>query len=190
MCSPPRSSSSGVFVGGPLGSFTGRLAEVQSNDNASFLPSDAESTRVTEVQEGFQEQTVLPAIIIWESEDGLSAATQQAAVSDLEAIASLHGVVGQVSPPIPSEDGQALQAIVLLDPNLGEGLIDVVEQIRHSSRTRQAPRYTSRDRPASLRTSPMPSLGSTASCSSLPVWWYLSSCSSSIAAPCCLSSCS
>ena len=37
-----------LFVGGPLGSFTGRLAEVQSNDNASFLPSDAESTRVTE----------------------------------------------------------------------------------------------------------------------------------------------
>ena len=34
-----------------------------------------------------------------------------AAVSDLEAIASLQ-VVGQVSPPIPSEDGQALQAIV------------------------------------------------------------------------------
>ncbi len=119
-----------LFVGGPLGSFTGRLAEVQSNDNASFLPSDAESTRVTELQEGFQEQTVLPAIIIWESEDGLSAETQQAAVSDLEAIASLDGVVGQVSPPIPSEDGQALQAIVPLDPNLGEGLIDVVEEIR------------------------------------------------------------
>ena len=33
-----------LFVGGPLGSFAGRLAEVQKNDNAAFLPKSAEST--------------------------------------------------------------------------------------------------------------------------------------------------
>ena len=35
-----------IFVGGPLGSFAGRLAEVQEHDNAAFLPQTAESTHV------------------------------------------------------------------------------------------------------------------------------------------------
>jgi putative drug exporter of the RND superfamily len=119
-----------LFVGGPLGSFTGRLAEVQSNDNATFLPSDAESTRVAELQERFQEQATLPAIVVWENVDGIEASTQQAAAEDVQAIASIEGVVGEPTPPIPSEDGQALQSIVLLDADLGDGLVDVVEQMR------------------------------------------------------------
>ena len=35
-----------IVVGGPLGSFAGRLSEVQTNDNAAFLPQSAESTEV------------------------------------------------------------------------------------------------------------------------------------------------
>jgi RND superfamily putative drug exporter len=119
-----------LLVGGPLGSFTGRLSEVQSNDNATFLPTEAESTRVTDLQEDFLDQTSIPAIVIWENQDGLEPRTVQAAAEDLQAIAGLDGVVGEVSPPIPSPDGQALQAVVLLDADLGEGLVDVVEEMR------------------------------------------------------------
>ena len=31
-----------LFVGGPLGSFAGRLSEVQQNDNAAFLPESTD----------------------------------------------------------------------------------------------------------------------------------------------------
>ena len=37
-----------LAVGGPLGSFQGQLAGVAENDNAAFLPTIAESTKVNE----------------------------------------------------------------------------------------------------------------------------------------------
>ena len=49
-----------LFVGGPLGSFAGRLAEVQKNDNASFLPQSAESTGVLNEFLRFTGQESLP----------------------------------------------------------------------------------------------------------------------------------
>ena len=116
LCSPPRSSSSGSSSADRSARSPGGWPRSSPTTTPAFLPSDAESTRVTELQEGFQEQTTFSR----RSSSGRtttasSAETQQAASPDLEAIASLHGVIGQVSPPIPSEDGQALQAIVLLD---------------------------------------------------------------------------
>ena len=45
---------SGWACAGPLGSLGGRLSDVQENDSAAFLPDSAESTRVTELQRGFQ----------------------------------------------------------------------------------------------------------------------------------------
>ena len=35
-----------LFVGGPLGSFAGKLTAVQENENANFLPQSTESTLV------------------------------------------------------------------------------------------------------------------------------------------------
>ena len=57
-------------LAGPLGSFSGKLAQVSENDSAAFLPDSAESTRVTELQEGFRTERTLPVILLWESEDG------------------------------------------------------------------------------------------------------------------------
>lgn len=42
-----------LAVGGPLGSFQGQLASVAENDNAAFLPTTAESTKVNELQKRF-----------------------------------------------------------------------------------------------------------------------------------------
>ena len=44
-------------AGGPM---VGRLAEVQENDNANFLPENAESTRVNELASQFVDATALP----------------------------------------------------------------------------------------------------------------------------------
>src|SRR3954454_7474699 len=58
-------------LAGPLGSFSGKLAEVSENDSAAFLPDNAESTRVTELQAGFRTERTLPVILLWESDDGV-----------------------------------------------------------------------------------------------------------------------
>ncbi|MBA2388772.1 MAG: MMPL family transporter [Geodermatophilaceae bacterium] len=119
-----------LAVGGPLGSFQGQLAGVQENDNAAFLPSEAESTQVIELQRKFTDEEVLPAIVVYERLDGLSQGDQAAVAEDVAEFAELDGVLGEVSPPIPSEDGQALQVIVPIDANLGDEIAAVVEEVR------------------------------------------------------------
>ena len=54
-------------VGGPA---TGRLSEVQKNDNASFLPTEAESTAVLDKVSGFSDEEEVPLILVAEQRDG------------------------------------------------------------------------------------------------------------------------
>src|SRR5687768_4433358 len=61
-----------IFVGGPLGSFAGRLAEVQENDNAAFLPQTAESTQVLDAFLEFTGDESTPATAVFEREGGLT----------------------------------------------------------------------------------------------------------------------
>ncbi|MEW2357913.1 MMPL family transporter [Spirillospora sp. NPDC029432] len=122
-------------IGGALGPYAGKLGEVATNDQASFLPESAESTRVIDAQRPFQAEKALPAIVVWEARNGgtLPPGAQAAAT---RALASLNGsaeVAGQVSPALPSEDGRALQAVVPLRPDLGDGLEPAVEKIREAA---------------------------------------------------------
>nr|MDQ4009036.1 efflux RND transporter permease subunit [Actinomycetota bacterium] len=118
-----------VLVGGPLGSFAGRLSEVQTNDNAAFLPASAESTAVMRWQQRFTEQDVLPAVVVYEDRSGLARAAQSAVRADLQAVAGLDRVL-QVSPPVPSSDGEAVQAVVAVDASGGNEIGPVVDRIR------------------------------------------------------------
>ncbi len=119
-----------LAVGGPLGSFQGQLAGVAENDNAAFLPTTAESTKVNQLQPRFAEAAVIPAIVIYERASGITAQDISAAQDDVARISDLNGLVGAISPPIPSQDGQALQVIVPLDADLGDELSTVVTEIR------------------------------------------------------------
>jgi len=103
---------------------------VAENDNAAFLPTTAESTKVIELQQSFAEAEIIPAIVVYERESGITPGDITAAEDDVEQIGELDGLVGDVSPPIPSEDGQALQLIVPLDADLGDELSTVVTDIR------------------------------------------------------------
>ncbi|MBJ7450975.1 MAG: MMPL family transporter [Blastococcus sp.] len=126
-----------VWIGlaGPLGSFSGKLGEVLENDSAAFLPDSAESTQVTELQRQFQTERSLPVILLWESDDGpldpaaLTEAQQR--VEEAVGIAEDAGALqGEASPVIPSEDGEAVQAVLPFDPDLGDPLVDVVAELR------------------------------------------------------------
>jgi RND superfamily putative drug exporter len=119
-----------LAVGGPLGSFAGQLSEVQSNDNASFLPASAESTRVNEIAADFTEQELLPAVVVWEFDEPVTEEQLGQVASQAGELADVSGVVGEPSPPIPAEDGQAVQVVVPLDADGGERLATWVEEMR------------------------------------------------------------
>src|SRR4051794_39864659 len=119
-------------LAGPLGSLGGGLSDVQQNDSAAFLPDSAESTRVTELQRGFQTSRALPVILLWEG-DGKLGAQQLAQIDDrLAQATAIAGdtLSGEASPAIPSQDGQAVQAVLPITPDLTDELPALIADLR------------------------------------------------------------
>jgi putative drug exporter of the RND superfamily len=103
-------------VGGPL---VGRLSEVQTNDNANFLPASAESTAVNEFVQKTTDTQTLPYLVVVEKTSGLTPADRQAVQAYVASIPNLtfaedrSRTVGEFleAPPqaaIPSQDQQAV----------------------------------------------------------------------------------
>jgi putative drug exporter of the RND superfamily len=111
-------------VGGPT---FGKLSTVVSNDQSSFLPESAESTTVQDALPEFLGADEVPAIVVVATDRDLT----EGELADLDAlqqeIAELDGVV-ETSPLVPSEDGEAVQIVALLDSS-GE-IADDVERLR------------------------------------------------------------
>lgn len=111
-------------IGGPT---FGRLDEVSSNDQASFLPAGAEATAAQEWQNKFRDSAVIPAVIVVENEAAFTPAQlgEAATLQDrLEGVQPGSTVIG----PIPSGDGQAVQFLVPV-PSEGE-VKEVVQELR------------------------------------------------------------
>lgn len=119
-------------IGGAFGPYAGKLGEVATNDQAAFLPRSAESTEVIAAQRAFQQNETVPAIVVWTADDGGPLGTEQrnAAGAALESLAAIPGVTGQISPALPSADGQALQGVVQLRPDLGDELRPALDRIQ------------------------------------------------------------
>lgn len=127
-----------LVVGGLGGQAQGKLSGVQSNDNATFLPQNAESTLVNEAVERFSDSTELPYLVVVERSAGgaltpedLGAVQAFAeAVPDL-ALPALEGetlgeylVEGRSVTPIPAEDGEAILVSIPLDGATGTAAAD------------------------------------------------------------------
>lgn len=98
-------------IGGP---YFGRVSEVSSNDPAAYLPDTAESTQVNARLPEFRGSNLIPAVVV--IEHGKPSAETESWLTGLpERLEQVDGVVPPVSPPIPSEDGQAVQMFVGLD---------------------------------------------------------------------------
>ncbi|WP_405444895.1 MMPL family transporter [Streptomyces erythrochromogenes] len=118
-------------IGGALGPYAGKLGEVATNDQAAFLPRSAESTRVLEERQAFERSESVPAIIVWQSDSGtVTDPQQQDATRAVASLAGEAGVAAQPSPALRSQDGQALQAVVPLAPDLGDELPAVLDAVR------------------------------------------------------------
>ena len=123
-----------LVVGGLGGTAQGQLSGVQSNDNSTFLPENAESTLVSEAVLQFSDSDTLPYLVVVERADGAALTPQ-----DLQAVGAFaQGVpglelpelgegatlgdylVGDAAPtPLPSQDGEAVLVSVPLDAESG-----------------------------------------------------------------------
>jgi putative drug exporter of the RND superfamily len=98
-----------MAVAGPL---AGKLTGEQRNELAQWLPGEAEATQVVELQQKFQSDEIAPAVIVYARTSGITPADQAKAAADARAFASVDGVTGQITGPLPAADGQALQTVV------------------------------------------------------------------------------
>jgi RND superfamily putative drug exporter len=121
----------GAAVGGPT---FGRLEEVSSNDQASFLPASAESTEAGELQRRFSDSDAVPAVIVAESDTAIDPRDLgpfeelAATLGDVEGLEPPAEGAPAVAGPIPSEDGLAVQYIAFVSSDAE--LTDVVGELR------------------------------------------------------------
>ncbi|MHA6757536.1 MMPL family transporter [Streptacidiphilus sp. PAMC 29251] len=119
-------------LGAAFGPYAGKLGEVATNDSSAFLPKSAESTQVAALQKSFQGQSVLPVIVVWQTDRGaaVSADQRSAAAAALQQAAKVPGAVGAASPVLAAKDGRALEGVVQLRADLGDKVKDSVDAVR------------------------------------------------------------
>ncbi len=111
-------------VGGP---YFGKISEVSTNDQTSFLPASADATKVQERSSEFRQESGAPAIIVLERDGGMTPSDLTAAKDLATQLGDRDDVEG-VSPVIPSEDGDAVEIVATLTTAADTG--DAVEAIR------------------------------------------------------------
>lgn len=114
---------------GPLGMFLGKLGEVQTNDPGAFLPVDSESTEVGEIEEEFDREDSVPAIVVLSGDEELTEPELAEAATLGERIAEEPWVSGRVIGPIPGDEDPAVaQLVVPVDSRYDTG--ESVEELR------------------------------------------------------------
>jgi len=109
-------------IGGPT---FGKLSDVQSNDQAAFLPASAEATRALEWQEKFRTSDAIPAVVVVANQDGLVAKDGTALAEELKSFEYLDG---EVTGPFLAEDGKAVELLVPISSEVKAD--DGVESLR------------------------------------------------------------
>lgn len=113
-------------IGGP---YFGRIEEVSSNDQSTFLPASAESTKVNDEIKKFQDTDAIPVIIAFENDSSELTSDQQKAITEeTMSLSELPGITGDASPPIISDDNQA--ALLVLNISNDAESSEVIEEIR------------------------------------------------------------
>ncbi|MEX1079037.1 MAG: MMPL family transporter [Homoserinimonas sp.] len=105
-----------LAVAGVGGSSFGEVNDVASNDGSQQLPASAEATAVNELQGGFRDDGVLPAVIVYERGGGLTDADERLIRQQADRLSTIAGVeADSVSPPVFSDDGEAAEIFVSLN---------------------------------------------------------------------------
>ena len=120
-------------LGGALSAQAGNLGSVVESGATSYLPSDSQSKQVTELTAAFGDEVALPATVVWTRPGGLTAADEEQITArlaeagrDLGTGLTRAGVIG----PLPSEDGEAVQAVFPFAGSDTKVVAAQVEQLR------------------------------------------------------------
>ncbi|MGZ4588094.1 MAG: MMPL family transporter, partial [Mycobacteriaceae bacterium] len=94
------------LAGGAGSSYQGKLGEVQKNDNASYLPASAESTKVSDELAQFIKVETVPGFLVFHRDSGLTTADKAAVGAALGAVKNVPGVDRDaITAPQYSADG-------------------------------------------------------------------------------------
>jgi len=86
-----------------------KLMGAEKNDASAWLPPNAESTKVLNVQARFQSPNIFSGVVVYVRPSGLTAADRAKSAADARRFAGIPGAVpGRVTGPFPSADGQAM----------------------------------------------------------------------------------
>lgn len=102
----------GAALGGPL---FGKVDEVSSNDQTTYLPESANATEVQQLLGEFNDSDSIPAIAVFTSADELTQKDLDAISDAVAATAGIDGVGDELSPALPSDDGLAVQAFIPIE---------------------------------------------------------------------------
>ncbi|MFJ4254979.1 MMPL family transporter [Microbacterium sp. NPDC090003] len=122
----------GASLGGPL---FGKVDEVSSNDQTTYLPESADATQVQELLGEFRDSDEIPAIAVFTSETTLTDAEISAITDAIADTPSLEGIADDVSPAIVSDDGYAVQAFIPIsgDAELKDVTAELGAELRASA---------------------------------------------------------
>src|SRR2546421_11963290 len=62
-----------LLAGGLISSYANKLESVTKNEQSSYLPGSAESTKVLDLEKRFPSGNTVPAVIVFRRESGLTA---------------------------------------------------------------------------------------------------------------------
>ncbi|MFZ1382797.1 MAG: efflux RND transporter permease subunit [Scrofimicrobium sp.] len=116
-------------VGGP---YFGRIDEVSSNDQTAYLPESADATQVRRQLDYFRDSDTIPAVVVIVSDDVLTTQQTEMLQERATGLAEVEGVADGVSPPIPSNDGLALEVFVPIESgaDVGSAVAQIGEYFR------------------------------------------------------------
>lgn len=119
----------GASLGGPL---FGKVDEVSSNDQTTYLPESADATRVQELLGEFRDSDEIPAIAVFTSDAELTDAEISTITDAVADTTSIEGVGDDVSPALASEDGAAVQAFIPIsgDAELKDVVAELGDELR------------------------------------------------------------
>jgi len=131
-----------LLAAGGMGSFAGKLFEVQDNEMSSWLPESAESTLAIDKLGAFQDTEDVGTTVVYENPDGLTDDQLAAIEDDATQIEAINGVSQVMTPvraagagipaPYISDDG----TVAKLDFTISRGdevwleMPDVADQVR------------------------------------------------------------
>lgn len=95
--------------------YQGKLSKVEKNDNTAFLPSPAQSTKVSNEVQLYQSVQTMPGIVVYQRPGGLTAADRAAISAAPATFRSIPGVAAdQVGAPQFASDGATASVAVPL----------------------------------------------------------------------------